>query len=461
MEESPQSLNQTHGHVLVVAFPTQGHVGPLMKLAHQIANHGIKVTFVTTEFVLSKMATSSPEVGGENKQVKLVSVPDGLEPEDDRKDQSKMTQKISEVMPGHLEDLIKKTNQLGSNDKITGVIADNALGWALEISGKMGIKGGLYWCSSPGCLALTNNIPKLIEDKVIGIDGTQLTNKKIQISPIMPAMSTAEFTWHFPGDPIMQKGMFQYIKSLVPYMKSSNWLICNWFHDLDPSACDLNPNVLSIGPLQAAGQIAGSMCSEDFDCLNWLDNQPARSVIYAAFGSTSKFSQNQIDELAMGLELVDRPFLWVAWSGLTDGLSLRYPEGFTERVANRGKMVEWAPQEMVLAHPSIACFLTHCGWNSTMESVSRGVPFLCWPYFGDQLYIQTCIRDAWKVGLSLERDENGIISRHEIKQKLEELLSNAGIRENVVKLKEMARKSVGKGGSSSKNFENLVEQMRG
>uniref|UniRef100_A0A5B7C3P4 Putative UDP-glycosyltransferase 83A1 n=1 Tax=Davidia involucrata TaxID=16924 RepID=A0A5B7C3P4_DAVIN len=218
------------------------------------------------------------------------------------------------------------------------------------------------------------------------------------------------------------------------------------------------PNILPIGPLLASTDHPrhGSFWLEDSTCLSWLDKQPACSVIYVAFGSTAIFSQHQFEELALGLELSGRPFLWVVRSNLTNA---EYPDGFTV-ADDHGKIVEWAPQEKVLAHPSTACFLTHCGWNSTMEGLSMGVPFLCWPYFSDQFHNQSKITDMWKVGLRLNPDKNGIISRHEIKAKIENLLSDDGIKANALKLKEMAGMSVKEGGSSFKNFERFIEHLK-
>lgn len=251
---------------------------------------------------------------------------------------------------------------------------------------------------------------------------------------------------------------------IIQKMDFSRWLLSNSVYELDSSACEFIPNILSIGPLLAShhlGHYAGNFWPEDSTCIGWLDKQPAGSVIYVAFGSLAIFNQRQFNELALGLELVGRPFLWVVRSDFTDGSVAEYPDGFIERVADHGKIVSWAPQEEVLAHPSVACFFSHCGWNSTMDSISMGVPFLCWPYFADQFHNQSYICDKWKVGLGLNADENGFISRHEIKKKkIEMLVSDDGIKANAEKLKEMARKSVSEGGSSYKNFKTFIEAMK-
>ncbi|KAJ0100334.1 hypothetical protein Patl1_21709 [Pistacia atlantica] len=103
------------------------------------------------------------------------------------------------------------------------------------------------------------------------------------------------------------------------------------------------------------------------------------------------FDKTQFQELAMGLQLSNRPFLWVVRPDITDKINDAYPEVFTNRVVSRGHIVSWAPQHKVLAHPSIACFISHCGWNSTIEAISNGVLFLCWPYFTDQMHNENYI----------------------------------------------------------------------
>ncbi|PIA47846.1 hypothetical protein AQUCO_01400439v1 [Aquilegia coerulea] len=205
-------------------------------------------------------------------------------------------------------------------------------------------------------------------------------------------------------------------------VKSVNWHLCNTSYELEPASFDLVPNVLPIGPLLASSgprQSLGRFWPEDSSCLNWLNQQAARSVIYVAFGSLIVF-----DHMTK------------------ESSSDVYPDGFQTRVAAQGQMVAWAPQQKVLSHPSVACFISHCGWNSTMESLSNGVPFLCWPFFADQFQNQSLICDVWMVGLGLNKNENGIVPRQEIKEKVNELLANDGIRTRVTELKETIKKSV-------------------
>lgn len=285
----------------------------------------------------------------------------------------------------------------------------------------------------------------------------------IKISPKLPAMSTDEFIWSVPGDPIRRQILFGYISCAKKTLKICYWLLCSSFYELEPLACDSIPNVLPIGPflwINCPGKAAASLWPEDSTCLKWLDKQPSQSVIYVAFGSIAIFSRCQFEEVALGLELAGRPFLWVVRPNLLDGSVIKYPDGFLERVPNQGMIIEWAPQEQVLAHRAVACFLSHCGWNSTIEGLSSAVPFLCWPYFADQFLISSYICDFWKVGLGLKQEANGNISRHEIKRNLDQLLSDSGIRENGLQIKEMAGKSLIERESSRKNFEIFIDQLK-
>ncbi|KAM3751296.1 hypothetical protein ACB098_04G098000 [Castanea mollissima] len=445
-------------HVLVIPFPAQGHVAPLMKLSHQIVDHGIKVTFVSTEFINARLTTTMPV----NSPIRLVSIPDGLEPGDDQIDILKPINNFEEVKPNHFKDLIEKINE-SDDDRIICVIADVAVAWAFDVAEKMGIQSAAFWPAGPATLALVFLSPKLIEDGIIDTQGTPIKNDLIWLSKEIPAWKSSEFPWSFPGESRMQNMFFQYVFRMNHTVKLCKWLLCNSFYELDSLALNLIPGIIPVGPLLLGNQLEnhiGSFWPEDSTSLSWLDKQPEGSVIYASFGSTSTFNQQQFDELALGLELTGLPFLWVIRSDIANEALSEFLDGIRSRIADSGKIVDWAPQEQVLAHPSIACFITHCGWNSTLEGISMGVPSLCWPYLTDQFQNKSYICDFWKVGLGLNPDENGIITRQEINTKIKTLIIDDGIKTNALKLKQMAKKSVTEGGSSFKNFESFIEQIK-
>ncbi|KAL0342486.1 UNVERIFIED_CONTAM: UDP-glycosyltransferase 83A1 [Sesamum calycinum] len=295
--------------------------------------------------------------------------------------------------------------------------------------------------------------------------GNLVGNDVLSLSDNIPPWRKDELAWSFPIDIKTQKIFFEFALISEKACNQFKWLLCNTSYELESSACDLNPKLLPIGPLlnishcKSVGNFSSFLC-EDTSCLSWLNEKPAASVVYVSFGSLAVFSQHQLDELALGLELSGRPFLWVVRSDLANGSQAEYLSGFMERVVGIGKIVEWAPQEEVLSHPSVVCFLSHCGWNSTLEGLSRGVPFLCWPYFADQFYNQKYICEKWKIGLRINVDENGIRTRHEIKTKIKMLLSNDDLKANAMKLKEMVEESVDQRGSSFKNFGNFIDHLK-
>ncbi|PIA63031.1 hypothetical protein AQUCO_00200807v1 [Aquilegia coerulea] len=447
-------------HAIVAPYPVQGHVIPHMELSHRLVNCGFKITFVNTEYNHKRIAATLHN-GQEDNQIHMVAISDGLLAAEDRNDIGKLTEAVIRVLPREVETLIKNINGSDNQDDITCIISD--MGWVLELGPKMGIQTAAFFTMGAGPVALMSNITKLIDTGIINPDGTLIKDQIVQLSTAMPAMKTSHFIWLCFHDLNTQKIAFDSTVKNTQLTECANWILCNTSYELEPAALALIPNVLPIGPLLASstlGQSLGHFWPEDSTCLTWLNQQPARSVVYVAFGSFTIFDCIQFHELALGLELSDKPFLWVVRPDMTKESSDAYPEGFHDRVAIRAQMVGWAPQQKVLSHPSIACFISHCGWNSTLESVSNGVPFLCWPYFADQFSNQSQICDVWKVGLELNKDQSGIVSQKEIKEKVEKLLGCDGIRTRISELKEKVTKSLSHGGSSSRNFEMFVDGIQ-
>ncbi|RLN41276.1 putative UDP-glucosyltransferase [Panicum miliaceum] len=114
----------------------------------------------------------------------------------------------------------------------------------------------------------------------------------------------------------------------------------------------------------------------------------------------------------------------------------------------------------VLAHGAVACFVSHCGWNSTLEGVRNGVPFLCWPYFTDQFQNESYICNVWRTGLAVAPGADGVVTKEELSGKVERVLGDDGIRERVGALRDAARRSIAEGGSSHQNLMKFVELLK-
>lgn len=158
-------------HVLVVPFPAQGHVKPLMKLSQRIADHGIKVTFVNTETIHAQIISSMQEEHKVEGLLEFVSIPDALEPEDNQTGAAKFVDSLKNVITGQLRGLIDTIHGSGNKEEITCVIADATVVWTLEVAKQIGVKDVAVWPAGPACLALSLHIPKLIEAGVIDADG--------------------------------------------------------------------------------------------------------------------------------------------------------------------------------------------------------------------------------------------------------------------------------------------------
>ncbi|KAJ4723638.1 Glycosyltransferase [Melia azedarach] len=182
---------------------------------------------------------------------------------------------------------------------------------------------------------------------------------------------------------------------------SSYGVIINSFEELEPAYVTeykkiKQDRVWCIGPVSLQNRDyldkaeRGNKASIDEPkCLvNWLDSKNPSCVIYACLGSLCNLIPSQMIELGLGLEASNRPFIWVIRDVETSEELQKWviEDGFEERIEGRGVLIwGWAPQVLILSHPSVGGFLTHCGWNSTLEGISAGLPLLTWPLFGDQL----------------------------------------------------------------------------
>lgn len=256
-------------------------------------------------------------------------------------------------------------------------------------------------------------------------------------------------------------------------------LIFNTFEDLDGSTLNqmrtLGPKVYAIGPVQlylktklgltetAAFSSSHSLWEEDKSCIGWLNKQPPKSVVYVSIGSLAVMTKKDQLEIWHGLVNSGVGFLWVQRQG--EGCikgEWAEIEGEEESLAEKSKgigyIVKWAPQEEVLGHRAIGGFLTHGGWNSTLESITEGVAMICWPHFVDQQVNSRYVGEVWKVGLDMkDKCERSVVERmvKEVMVSRKDELSK-----RAKDMADMAKASVRVGGSSYNDMNNLIEDIR-
>lgn len=274
-----------------------------------------------------------------------------------------------------------------------------------------------------------------------------------------------------------EDGYTSYVK-LAQRFRETKGIIVNSFAELEPYAAmsfsdkDKHihaPPVYMVGPvIDLKGQPHPSLDQTQYDnMMNWLDEQPPTSVVFLCFGSMGRFEASQLREIANGLEDSGQRFLWairVSEPGQKPEEIL--PEGFIERIGKKGMVCEWAPQVQVLAHKAIGGFVSHCGWNSILESLWYEVPIATWPLYAEQrLNALRMVKELGGLAVEIKLDYSAgaeLVTAEEIEIGLRKLMeSDSEVRKKVKEMGEIARKALIKGGSSFAAVERLINDIIG
>ncbi|XVE81087.1 hypothetical protein DITRI_Ditri15bG0035100 [Diplodiscus trichospermus] len=465
--------------VVMLPFMAHGHLRPFVALARQIHHRtGFNITIVTTPLNIQYLRSTLHQQNSSSSGIHLAELPfntadHGLPPNTENTENLTLEQigkflasTVSLRTPFHhlLSDIVVKQGK-----PPLCIISDFFFGWAVDVANNTGTVNITFSTTSAyGILASISfwlSLPhRQTGSEEFGLPGFP-ERCRFQVSQLHKFMRNAD------GTDLWSRFMQTQFSGCL---QSFGWL-CNTVEEIEPLGLDLLRKytkfpVWAIGPLLPKQFLNKSPPSSSLDsssidrqregktpgisaekCLQWLDLHNPDSVLYICFGSQNTVSPSQIMELAIGLEQSGNPFIWVIRPPLGFDLKSEFraewlPEGFEDRTSKskQGLLVKnWAPQLEILSHKSTGAFLSHCGWNSTLESLSQGVKMIGWPMAAEQAYNSKMLVEEMGVAVELTRGVQSTISGDEVKK--------------VIK---MVMDLEGKGGDMKKKAEEIAEHIR-
>ncbi|KAG6529023.1 hydroquinone glucosyltransferase-like [Zingiber officinale] len=464
------AVQQRRPRVAVCMTPGIGHLIPIMELAKVLIDrHGFSVTIITLAF--SASATQSSILSSlPSDHFSHISLPPV--PLDDLPDDVRIETTMSEATVRSLPAL---RHALSALPDVVVFISDLFSTDTFSVASQLGLPHYLFFPTNLLALSLILHLPAI-------------------------EAAATDHDHHLP-DPLRLPGCFPIPRPdiLHPIQDRSNdayrWfvhhgrryreaqgILVNSFDAIEPGAaaalCEAEPGrppVYLVGPLTRKPEKSGD---EEAECLRWLDRQPPRSVLYVSFGSGGTLPKAQLAELALGLEMSGQRFLWVVRSP-SDGEEnseafftvqskadpFRFlPNGFAERTQDVGLLIpSWAPQTAVLHHPATGGILSHCGWNSTLESVVAGVAMAAWPLFAEQRQNAVMLAAGAGIALLAKAGEGGLVPREEVARVVREMIEGEegkAARRQVEVLREKALNNLKVGGAAEKALDDVVKEWK-
>lgn len=458
-----------HPHVFLVSFPGQGHVNPLLRLGKLLASRGLLVTLSAPEIIGAKIRKANNNIGDQQ-----IPVGDGMIRFEFFDDETKVINDGA-LYNAHLEligrqklpEMIKKHEAEGR--PVSCLIYNSFIPWVCDIAETLHLPCAALWVQS--CASFSAYYHYFHGLVPFPSEAEPEIDVQLPCMPLLKYDEVPSFLHPSTPYPFLRESILGQFKNLSKNM----CILMDTFQELENDVisyisklCSVKP----IGPLFSNPKVSSSstvsvdMLKAD-DCMGWLDSKPPSSVVYISFGSVVFLKQEQVAEIAYGLLNSGVSFLWVMKPPPEELQSAEphvLPDGFWEKAGDKGKVVQWSPQQEVLAHPSVVCFMTHCGWNSTLEALTSGVPVLVFPQWGDQVTDAKYLVDEFRVGIRMCRGaaENKIVPKEEVEKCLLEATCGpkaAELKENALKWKEKAEEAVASGGSSHRNMLDFLYQI--
>ncbi|XAR57872.1 Anthocyanidin 3-O-glucosyltransferase [Bertholletia excelsa] len=463
-------------HAVILSSPGMGHLIPVLQLGKRlIANHGLQVTILVVSTIPSPSLSHLLHPSTIPKLLSIVELPpvdisNRIDPD------AKLVTRISVTMRAAQPAIKSTLSAMQACPTRTMFIADFFGTEALHIADEFRIPKYLFVPSNAWFAALTSYCHELDKE----ISGPYVERREPLRLPGCRPVRPNEVV-----DPMLDRTDQQYreyVRVGIDFSLADGLLINTW-EDLERKSLValrgdeiIKVPIYPIGPLTKPVEESGS----HGELFKWLDVQPEGSVIFVSFGSGGTISGEQSAELAWGLEMSRQRFIWVARRPIEgsadasyfkstddpDGALLDFmQEGFLTRTRHVGKVVlEWAPQMRILGHPSVGGFLSHCGWNSILESLTNGVPMIAWPLYAEQRMNATLLVEELGVAVRpSEQPAEKVVGREEIEEMVRRVMESEqgkAMRQRVKELRCSAEEATREGGSSHQSMCNLIRECR-
>ncbi|KAJ9183393.1 hypothetical protein P3X46_007255 [Hevea brasiliensis] len=472
-------------HVVCVPFPLQGHITPMLKLAKLLHYKGFHVTFVNTQFNHKRILDSrGPNALNGLPDFHFATLPLQHPPSNSHTSLALNFLALREICGKNFlplfRDLVAKLNDTASysNPPVTCILSDAILSYSLELSQELDIPNVFLWnMGASGFMSFKhsrNQIKQCLTFLKDPSNEIAANNKNLDsMMEWIPGMKGAQVRdlSKFIKTKDQADSMADSSEGDLERASKASAVIFHTFDALEgevlSSVSPMFQKVYSIGPLQLLmdqisddryDSIECNLWNEEPECIKWLDSKEPNSVIYINFGSTTVMSAEQLVELAWGLANSNHNFLWITRPDLIMGDTAVLPPEFLLETKGRGFIASWCPQEQVLNHQSTGGFITHCGWNSIVESICAGIPMICWPFFGE--HFVNCRKSCNEWGIGVELSSN--FQRDEVEKLVEELMSGQkgkNMKEKAMEWKKISEEAASPNGSSSFNLNNMVNEV--
>ncbi|OMP02576.1 UDP-glucuronosyl/UDP-glucosyltransferase [Corchorus olitorius] len=445
--------------ILLVTFPVQGHINPSLQFAKRLINLGVHVTFMTATSTIRRM--------NKNDGLSYASFSDGYD--DGFQLSIDINHYMAEIKRCGSQSLREFLSQsIDQGTKFTSIVYCTLLPWVATVAREFHIPATFLSNQPASILNIYYHYFKGYDQIITKNINDPSFSVKILGLPILSRHDLPSF-FLSPDSNVNTISTFKEHIEILD-QETNPRILVNTLDELESEAMKAigngKYNIVGIGPLipnpTEKTSFGGDLIkvTKEYGEIEWLNSKPENSVIYLSFGSLSVLEKRQNEEIAKGLLETGRPFLWVIreTEGGKELLSCQ------EELEKQGKIIPWCSQVEVLSHPSVGCFVTHCGWNSTFESLVFGVPTVTFPQWTDQGTNSKLVQDVWRTGVRVTKNDEGLVESSEIKRCLEMVMEGGDrgeeIKRNVKKWKELSREAAMEGGSSDKNLKSFVNELR-